>query len=205
MNRIFFFILFTAITLGFASDQRLIKLVSSQWDTEHIQTLLRILHTAEQDGLNEQCLENKVREGIAKNKSAESIIIAVEKRETALRAIVKNEKNASHAAQSRLLFEAEKALSHSQPVPDRLGKTISTSNKKPPYQFKAAEKQQEVPLAGRMRNQAGNTSSLRRMLPVELNSTNEDKLDKRLEKQELKLEKLERKQERNSARLSGKK
>jgi hypothetical protein len=205
MNRIFFLLLLAAITLGFASDQRLIKLVSSQWDTRHVQTLLLILHTAEQDGLNEQCLENKVREGIAKNKSAESIIIAVEKRETALRAIVKNEKNASLAAQSKLLFETEKASSHFQPVPDRHDIIISTSNRKTPVQLKEAENHQEVPQAGRMRNQADNTSSLRRTLPDEINAINEDKLDKRLEKQELKLEKLEQKQERNSARLNGKK
>jgi hypothetical protein len=205
MNRIFFIALFTAIAFCFAADEGLIKTVSSQWDSQEVQTLLQILHAAEKDGLNVHCLENKVREGIAKNKPAKRIIAAVEKRETTLRAIVKKEKNLPAAAQSKLLFETEKASTQPRPTLDRPQERVLSSEKKTVAQLKEPRGQQEVSQGGRIKNRSDAVSSRQRRLSDGQKSFSEEKFDKLLEKQESKLDKIERKLEINSARFKNKK
>jgi hypothetical protein len=188
MNRNFLFVLFAVAHLCFASDSRLIETVSGLWGAEDAVTLQRILQAAETDGLAVTCLENKVREGIAKNKPSQSIIAAVEKRATALRAIVGNNKNPAIADQSNLLFESEKKLSSPGPAVARLQKKPKT-----------------ISSPGHGTHTEEINSSHDHIGFDKPKSICEDKIEKRLEKQESRLEKLEQKQEKRSSNFKDKK
>lgn len=71
-----------AVSQGF--DQKLIERASQKWTATEVETLTLILKDAENRNLYVQILEDKLREGLAKNIAADKVLRAIDKRKEIL-------------------------------------------------------------------------------------------------------------------------
>jgi hypothetical protein len=179
-------LLLLLIQSAFGFDKGLLDTLAYRWDKNSIDALQQILLTVEKKGLPTAQIENKVWEGLAKNRSAEEILAAVAHRQ-ALMISVPAGATVSDAA--RMLYEIEKKETVFRETPAAVEKAF-TPDSRPAASRKLSEKPDNA--QSNIRAPEGNK------VPREntgISASPEKDPEKRLPREDLRQEKLENKVE----------